>query len=70
MTTCSYCLDHMAARSEKQRKDRIKNIADNPNVLTSGCPKCGGFEWAITDARVERTRPTWLSQFMLRWFGV
>jgi hypothetical protein len=45
----------MAARSARQLATRQKNLTDYPLILPAACPQCGGFEWSITDARVEPT---------------
>ena len=57
MTTCPFCLDNMAARSERQLMVRRANIDSCPHVLLSTCPQCHGTEWATTDYMVDPDPP-------------
>jgi len=63
MTTCPFCLDHMAARSARQLANRKANMADAPHITVAPCPTCGGIEWATTDGMVEPDRPSRLRRF-------
>lgn len=57
MTTCPFCLDHMAARAVGQLEIRRNQIEHFPSVQISPCPQCHGVEWATTDYMVEPDPP-------------
>jgi len=57
MTTCNYCLSHMAARTQEQLEHRKAMAAKFPNVQFSECPRCKGTEWGLTDVMVQPQAP-------------
>jgi hypothetical protein len=67
MTTCSFCLDKMAARSEYQLADRKVCMRTSPKIKLSKCPYCEGTEWATTNAMVEYEGTPGIDLGLRRW---
>ncbi len=53
MTTCPFCLDNMASRSQRELTMRKAKISRFPQVKLSECPQCKGTEWATTTDMIE-----------------
>lgn len=53
--TCPTC-EHWAATTEKQLYNRREIIKKHPQVEVHKCPKCGGIDWATTNAFVMKKK--------------
>lgn len=53
--TCNIC-KHWAATSERQYRNRLRNMREAPNVHPHCCPACHGIDWAISRQFIQ---PNW-----------
>jgi len=57
MTICPKCKP-WAATTHRQLNNRIANMVHSTDVQNHRCPKCGGTEWAVTDAMIQNELET------------
>lgn len=50
---CEFCRTNMAARTQRQLDNRLRNMRENAQVGIGPCPQCGGSEWATTLLMVQ-----------------